>query len=230
MTEESTTTKHVHFEHSNKVRERIALVLFITVIAIAIFVVSLFFGTAKAFNVAATKVDEKAGTMEFCSSIIYSGVLVESPAKGEKLPDISNKKKVFTSDVRSEYIDKQASVVTIDLSDLSTIEDPLILDVGEKQVGIFAVQNYLPKAQVEKIVDGLKAGGANVILCIAPRSNMLGSFNGVDAILCTKEASSTETTDDHIEGTFIFRSAKVGQVGVLSISNSNAFIQKIFGE
>ena len=92
------------------------------------------------------------------------------------------------------------------------------------------MQNYLPKAQVEKIVDGLKAGGANVILCIAPRSNMLGSFNGVDAILCTKEASSTETTDDHIEGTFIFRSAKVGQVGVLSISNSNAFIQKIFGE
>ena len=230
MSNSEIDTEENHFEHSNRTRERIALIVFVSVIAVAIFVVSLFFGTAKAFNVAATKVDEKAGTMEFCSSIIYSGVLVETPAKGEKLPDNSNKKKVFTSDVRSEYIDKQASVVTIDLSDLSTIEDPFILDVGEKQVGIFAVQNYLPKAQVEKIVDGLKAGGANVILCIAPRSNMLGSFDGIDAILCTKEASSTETTDDHIEGTFIFRSAKVGQVGVLSISNSNAFIQKIFGE
>lgn len=230
MAEVQSDIEEHHFEHSNKVRERIALVIFISIIAIAIFVVSLYFGTARVFNVAATKVDEKAGTMEFCSSIIYSGVLVETPAKDEKLPDLSKKKKVYTSDVRSEYIDKQAKVVTIDLSEMSSIESPLILDVGEKQVGIFAVQSYLPKTQVDKITESLKEAGANVILCIAPRSNMLGTYDDVNAILCTKEASPSETTDDHIEGTFIFRSAKVGQVGVLSISNSNAFIQKVFGD
>ena len=199
--------------------------LFVTVIAVAVVVVSLFFGTAKAFNVAATKVDEKAGTMEFCSSIIYSGILVEDTPPAAPL-----KKPVYTSDVRNEYIDKQASVVTIDLYEISAIEKPLILDVGEKQVGIFSVQNYLPKAQVQRIVDELKEGGANVILCVAPRSNMLGGYDGVDAILCTKQRSPSETTAPTIENTFIFRAAEVGQVGVLSISNSNAFIQKVFGE
>ena len=210
-------------------RERIALVIFILVIALAIFVVSLYFGTAKVFNVAATKVDEKAGTMEFCSSIVYSGVLMETPEKGESVPDLSKRKRVYTSDVRSTYIDKQASVVTIDLNEMSSIEKPLILDVGEKQVGIFSVSSYTPKKLVKETVDDLREGGANVVLCVAPRSNMLGSYEGVDAILCTKEASPSEITEGHIGDTFIFRSAEVGQVGVLSISSSNAFIQKVFG-
>ena len=211
-------------------RERIALVIFIVVIAVAIFVLSLYFGTAKVFNVAATKVDEKAGTMEFCSSIIYAGVMLETPVKGTAPLSSSSKKKTFTSDVRNEYVDKNANVITVDLRELSEIDKPLILDVGEKQVGIFAIENYTAKPQVKKAVDYLKEGGANVILCIAPRSNMLGSYDGVDAILCTKETSPSETTDANIGNTFVFRSAKVGQVGVLSISNSNAFIQKIFGD
>ena len=223
MPEDNYNTNQVHFEHSNKVRERIALVLFVIVIAVAILVVSFYFGTARVFNVAATKVDEKAGTMEFCSSIIYSGVLVE-----ESPLNSLTKSQVYTSDIRNEYIDKQASVITINLSELAVIEKPLILDVGEKQVGIFSVQNYLPKAQVQRIVEELKEGGANVILCISPRSNMLGSYDEVDAIICTKEASPSETTAPTIENTFIFRSAEVGHVGVLSISNSNAFIQKVF--
>ena len=229
MTTQTNDTHHVPFEHSNKMRDRIALVIFILVIALAIFVVSLYFGTAKVFNVAATKVDEKAGTMEFCSSIVYSGVLMETPEKGESVPDLSKRKRVYTSDVRSTYIDKQASVVTIDLNEMSSIEKPLILDVGEKQVGIFSVSSYTPKKLIKETVDGLREGGANVVLCVAPRSNMLGSYEGVDAILCTKEASPSETTEGHIGDTFIFRSAEVGQVGVLSISSSNAFIQKVFG-
>lgn len=217
------------FEDSNRKREKIALVLFISIIAVAICVVVTYFGTARAFNVAATKVDEKAGTMEFCSSIIYSGVLTISTDLSSTSSGDSVKTKVFPSDVRSKYIDKQASVVTVDLNELSKSEQPLILDVGEKQVGIFAVQNYIPKNQVIKIVDSLKNDGANVILCIAPRSNMLGTTNGINAILCTKEKSPSETTDDHIGDTFLFRAAQVGKVGVISISNSNAFIQKIFG-
>ena len=228
LTAHTDDTHHVPFEHSNKMRERIALVLFIVVLALAAFLVSLYFGTAKTFNIAATKVDEKAGTMEFCSSIIYSGVLIQTPEKGESLPNLTKRKKVYTSDVRSSYIDKQASVVTIDLNEIAAIEKPLILDVGEKQVGIFAISSYTPKKQIEQTVEELKEGGANVILCVAPRSNMLGSYDGVNAILCTKEASPSETTEDHIEGTFIFRSAEVGQVGALSVSSSNAFIQKVY--
>lgn len=214
------------FEPSNKVRERVALVLFCTVIAAAIFVVSLYFGTAKAFNVAATKVDEKAGTMEFCSSIIYSGTLEKMLERG-KATDNSSLKKVYASDVRNQYIDKQAEVITVDLLEISKTEKPFVLDVGLKQVGVFAVQNYFPKSQVEKAVSELKEAGADVVLCIAPRSNMLGTYDNIDAILCTKEPSPTETTEDHIKNTFVFRSAEVGQVGVLSISTSNAFIHKV---
>ncbi len=220
--------EEVGFEHSNRTREKIALVLFVLIIAVAICVLVTYFGTARAFNVAATKVDEKAGTMEFCSSIIYSGVLPVTSDSSNKTSGGDSLEKVYPSDVRSNYIDKQASVVTVDLNELSKSENPLILDVGEKQVGIFAVQNYLPKKQVSRIVEDLKTDGANVVLCIAPRSNMLGTTEDIDAILCTKEKSPSETTEDHIGNTFIFRAAPVGKVGVISISNSNAFIQKIF--
>ena len=220
----------IELKQPSRARENVALVLFISTFILAIFIVATYFTTAKALNVTAAKVDEKAGTMEFCSSIIYSGIRETSADVNSKSTSTSSPDRIYPSDVRSNYIDKQASVVTIDLKAMAAIEEPLILDVGEKQVGIFALQNYLPKTQVTKIVDDLKEKGANVILCIAPRSNMLGTYEGVDAILCTKEASPSETTDDHINTTFVFRAAKVGQVGALSISNSNAFIQKIFSK
>lgn len=202
-------------------REIVALFLFIILIALGFFVISIYFGAAVPMNVVATKVDEAAGTMEKNSSIIYSGVLDNENSSNAKT------KRIYTSDVRSDYLSKSASVVTIDLQEYENLENPKVLKVGDKKIGIFSIKNYSSKLTIKNYVDSLKNAGADVILCITPRTTLLSTFEGINAILCTKEKAKNESDKSMIDNTFIFRAAEVGSVGVLSISSSNVFIQNV---
>ena len=205
-------------------REIVALFLFVLLLALGLFVISIYFGAAVPMNVAATKVDEAAGTMEKNSSIIYAGVLVDDDTK------ITSSSRAYTSDVRVDYLSKSASVVTIDLNEYANLDDLKVLKVGDKKIGIFALKNYCSKISIKKYVSDLQDRGADVVLCIAPRTNLLSTFEGVDAVLCTKPKSKTESDAPRIDNTFIFRAAEVGKVGVLSVSSSNVFIQNVIGD
>lgn len=284
-------TENLEFEISNSLRERIALVVFALTLVLAGVVIFLYFSNVVNFNVAATKVDESIGTMDFCYSIVYKGTGEESAVKdplyalklitdeeqkksnsddetsvfgdasksssedvesesaeentstqGKKANDVSSdseavKQKlieyeaklqpVYTSDVRCDYIDKKADLITVDMSQYENSEEPQIINLGTKKLGIFSITSYCTKINVEDYVFQLKEMGADLIMCIAPRSNMLGAYEGIDVILCTKEKSPSETSEGRIGKTFVFRSPNPKCVGVITVSDSNVFVQKV---
>ena len=284
-------TENFEFELSSSRRERIALVVFVLILVLAGVVIFLYFGNVVNFNVAATKVDESVGTMDFCYSIVYKGTGEESAVKDplyvlKRITDEEQKKTsssddasflddasksssadvksesaednltsqrtlgedispdreavrqklieyeaklqpVYTSDVRCDYIDKKADVVTVDMSQYENSEEPQIINLGAKNLGVFSIKSYCTKKNVEDYVAQLKDMGADLIMCIAPRSNMFGSYEGIDAILCTKEKSPSETSEGRIGNTFVFRSPNPKCVGVITISDSNVFVQKV---
>lgn len=268
------------FKEDNTLREKIALVVFVVVLAICAAVIVFYFGFSTSFNVVATKVDEKFGTMDFCYSIVYKGIgevsalgttseisdsesanntdgdssegsdaVADSESQSNRSLEnnstnpvtegekrirqaissglISDLTPVFVSDVRSDYIDKNSEVVTVDMHEIVDSGEPTVLKLGSKSLGVFSIDNYYTKEAIQSIVSQLKADGADVILCIAPRSNMFGTYDGIDAILCTKEKSPSESSEGRINNTFIFRSPNPSCVGVLSVSDSNVFIQSV---
>ncbi|MDO4841060.1 MAG: hypothetical protein Q3982_00075 [Phoenicibacter congonensis] len=284
---EDFSTEQEEFREDNTLREKIALVVFVVVLAICAAVIIFYFGFSTSFNVVATKVDEKFGTMDFCYSIVYKGIgeeaaigtisdasassakttgsedsentettsnsasdssgdtesgdedLNESKEKASVAEEeetlrqafssvlISGLSPVYVSDVRSDYLDKNSEVVTIDMQEIVDSGEPTVLKFGSKTLGIFSINNYYTKAAIQGVVSQLKADGADVIMCIAPRSNMFGTYEGIDAVLCTKEKSPSETSEGRVDNTFIFRSPNPACVGVISISDSNVFIQSV---
>lgn len=210
-------------------REKIALFFLITMILSGAYVIFKYFSTVTPFTVAATRVDEAAGTMNHYTALVYSGINDEASSKNKANKTTNSKKDVvYSSDIYSEYLDKSASIATLNIKEFMDKDDCQVMKVGNKKIGIFSISYYSRKQTINKIVADLKSKGADAIICICPRSVMLGSFDEINAVVCTKEKSPSENEEGHVDNTLIVRSPKVGRVGVLTISNSNVVSQKIY--
>lgn len=211
-------------------REKIALFFLIAMILSGAYVIFNYFSTVTPFTVAATRVDEAAGTMNHYTALVYSGINDEASSSKNKANKTTNSKKdvVYSSDIYSEYLDKLASIATLNIKEFMNKDDCQIRKVGNKKIGIFSISSYSRKQIINKTVADLKSKGADAIICICPRSVMLGSFDEINAVVCTKEKSPSENEEGHVDNTLIVRSPAIGRVGVLTISNSNVVSQKVY--
>lgn len=212
-----------HASKAKRTREKIALVLFVIICILGLYVITWYFSTATAYNVAATKVDETAGTMESYVTLIYEGTVPREDAE-TALPA---RRYVYPSDVRSLYIDKASSVATINLQDLQAEEEPTMLIVNGKKIGFFAIQSYARQTLIDEKIKALYDMKVDVVICICPRTTMLASFDRIDGIICTQQKSPSELSEGYNYSTFIARSPVQGAVGVLTISSSNVFTSSV---
>lgn len=224
---------------SRRTREIIALVIMVLLTILGLIVVFWFLSTANMFNEAATKVDDRAGTMDHYTTIVYSGTRkpdeIDEPLDTSNSSsdfDIDNVPKrgdfVYASDIRVAYENKGSDVMTLDVPSVESSESPIVYDVSSKKIAFFSVSSYTTKRQLEEIVGGLRANRAEIVVCIVPRSVMLGTFDGIDCVLCTEEKSPSETSEERIGNCLIARAAEVGSVGVLNITSSNLVSDKIY--
>lgn len=214
--------ENLHINNVSSKREKVALVLLSILVIAGIFVITRYLSTSTSFTIAATRVDETVGNLDHYSAIIYSGII-----KDEEKESIANKNQVYKNDIYKHYIDKQAYVSSIDLNDFSLSEQSRIVTVGNKKVGIFSILSYRTATSLNSYINYFKSKGTDVIICVAPRSNMVGSFDGIDTILCTKEKSPSEKSEGYENKTLIARSPFVGEVGILTISSSNVVSQRV---
>ncbi len=224
---------------SRRTREKIALVIMILLSILGFAVVLWFLSTANFFNVYATKVDDKAGTMEHYTTVVYSGIRVpdeiddsaERSTRSHDL-DLENIPKrgdfVYASDIRLAYEEKNSDVMTLDIASVEGSETPAIYEVSSKKIAFFSATSYMTKRQLDEIVDNLRSNKVDVIVCVTPRSLMLGTFDGIDCVLCTEEKSPSETSEERIGNCLIARAAEFGSVGVLNITSSNLVSDKIY--
>lgn len=142
----------------------------------------------------------------------------------EKQQEAAHGEGVYVSDVRDLYELKGASVITLKVGDPAYYADPVIIDSGNRSFGVFSLSSYASRVQMKGVVDSLKASGADTVVCIAPRSAMVSTCDGVDVLILTDEspegfeAMRAKKSD---EGTLAVLSPKRGTAGVIIFSSNN---------
>lgn len=229
---------------SKGIREKIALVVFAFLIVFAGVVLTSYFSTGRSWTKAATFVDDTLGNMNGYTGIVFNGVLPEPLETNEEaapspfssgsvsemirlttLPLLERSptgayEGVFLSDVRDIYESKGAKVITLDLRNLGYYAVPTVYRVGDKRIGVFSATSYLRPAQVETIVDDLKAKGASSVVCIAPREAFLSTSKGIDILLLTEDRSLTNMRIEDNDSTVV-TSPSVGEIGVILLSTND---------
>ncbi len=138
--------------------------------------------------------------------------------------------RIYASDVSELYETRGASALTLDAShDGARYADPVILDAGNKKVGVFSVKERLPRSGFQSIVDGLREDGAESVICITPRPSLVSSYDGVDVVLVTQGKHEYAIENSPDDGTVVTTSPLVGEVGVILLSSNNVPLVKTIG-
>ena len=130
-------------------------------------------------------------------------------------------KAVFVSDVRDLYERKGADVLTLDPANLDRYLDPQVLTIGDRRVGVFAVQVYASHVRLDEVRSFFEEQGVDVVVCLTPRADYLSSMTGIDDVIVTSDFESISTEGEFRGGTFVIASPAEGQVGVVLVTSSN---------
>lgn len=130
-------------------------------------------------------------------------------------------KAVFVSDVRDLYERKGADVLTLDPANLDRYLDPQVLTIGDRRVGVFAVQVYASHVRLDEVRSFFEEQGVDVVVCLTPRADYLSSMTGIDDVIVTSDFEDISTEGEFRGGTFVIASPAEGQVGVVLVTSSN---------
>lgn len=231
-------------------REKIALVVFLLLVAFAGVVLTSYFSTARTWNVAASFVDDTVGRMDGYTVLVYAGTVSPEdaaaeadPAADPAPPDVdpatnsiglailpllgsfggteAEAPTVFVSDVRSLYEQKDAAVLSLDIADAARYDEPQVLRAGGKRVGVYAVSSYASATLLSCYERHLREEGADLVVCIAPSSRMLGSYDHADVVVVTGAERGLPTTGEDRGRAFVVESPERGSVGVVVVTSSN---------
>lgn len=136
---------------------------------------------------------------------------------------------VYVSDVRDLYALKGANGLTLNLSDPSKYAEPMVLDAGSKKLGVFSVSAYISRAMLKSIVTQLEEDGADSIICIAPRTSLISTYDGLDVVILTKPQEGAPDEREH-PSTLVVESPEVGDVGVVLFTSNNVPSFKVVKE
>lgn len=215
---------------SQNARNKIALFILVCLIGLVGFAFCMYFRTVTPFVQVATNVDDNVGDMGRYSTIVYSGIRTPSKdyLKAEEFLARKQLKKLYVSDVRNIYEDKNSDVVTIDIQKMLDTSEPEIYDCGNKKVGIFSINCYLNKTYLNEKITYLKDQGAEIVMCVCPRTTMVSDYSNLNIVIATQNKSPQEEAEGMKGNCLIVRSPLSGNVGVIHISNSNVATAKDF--
>lgn len=198
--------------------------------------VVVFAGTAAPEPQTSRDAVDARSTMEAPYVAAGQGAPSDSPSEGvsqfiksvyqrfEKRKDAAGDEGVYVSDVRDLYELKGASVVTLKAGDADYYARPVVLRSKNRSFGVFSVGSYTSRVQMKAVVAGLKAAGADSIVCLAPRSAMVSTYDGVDVVVLTDESpqafeelAANRAPDDPL----FVASPQRGTTGVVIFSSNN---------
>lgn len=204
-----------------------------------------YFATGLTWTVYATSLDDKVGSMDGYTAIVYPGTVDEDQSddasyseEQEELPPISDTiglrvlsfyprvnvegyDGVYVSDVRDLYSGKEAEVLTINAQSFLNDPVPQLRYVGNKTVGIFGARSYITKNNVHKIVEMFKRENVDSIICVTKRLAMLSTLEGIDVVILTEDSLEYTETGNRVNDTLVIQAPKKGEAGVVFLSNNN---------
>ena len=137
-----------------------------------------------------------------------------------------SKKPLQASEVRDSYVDKGASVLTLDVSDPSIYSEGTIVKRAGKRIGVVSIEKPLNEVSAKRLLAQFVSAKVDIVVCIAPESNYVKGISGIDIVVCTEdeEVSTTGQTEGK---TFIVNAPTVGSVGAVLVSPSNVVSAKV---
>lgn len=277
----------------NRSRERAALVIFLALVAAGGVLLAAYFLTGRSWSVAATMVDDAAGSMESYAVVAFNGVVppedpppagasaassasASASSSGEAAREGSSSSpggavdpantmqdafgsygdgptdadiggsilsiferedrrqsasdgRVYVSDVRDLYSLKGADGVTLNLDDPSRYSEPVVMSAGGKKIGVFSVSSYASRAKLKSFRARLEDDGAETVLCIASRTSLISSFEGIDVVVLTTRQDESDP-EGRTGSTLVVESPEVGEVGVVVLTSNNVPSYKVVKE
>ena len=154
---------------------------------------------------------------------------IESILEREDRRKASSDDGVYVSDVRDLYSLKGAGGLSLNLSDPARYAEPSVLNAGGKKLGVFSVSAYVSRAKLKSIETYLWEEGAEAIVCIAPRTSLLSTYDGLSVVILTTACEGrADERDKH--GALVVESPEVGEVGVVIFSSNNVPSYKVVKE
>lgn len=193
-------------------REKIALVVFLALIALTMLGGFWYMNVGHSWNVAANNIDDAYGNMDGYTVILYDGVTVPTArdAESETVP-------VTYAAVDTSYESKNANVLKLDVVHPSNYEEGSIIRCGDKRIGVFSVQSNMTQAALQDFVDEFKEAKVDYIVCIAKQTSLVKDrVKGVDIVISLTRETGLSGTESN--GTYYVVSPSTGKIGALLIS------------
>lgn len=150
--------------------------------------------------------------------------LISSATEGEPEP-------LFVSDVRTDYLEKKASVLTIDALNAGRYAEPSVFLLEDKRVGVFSVDGPISQTRLNVFKEFFAQKEADVVLCLTPLGSNLASFEGIDIVVVTTAAENAyNTIGSEKDGAFVVRAPETGSVGAIFITSNNVVSAKAIDE
>lgn len=173
--------------------------------------------TADVADDAVSGASEKDGSSSSASS--SSGILGGFPFS-------SQKKEITVEEAQTSYEEKQATVFTLDTTNLGRYTEGTILKKGSHRFGVFSVVKPLSSIEIEKKVAYFKRLNVDFIVALVPDSTYLEGVPGIDIVISTQD-EDLFVMGETKNGTFYVDAPVVGRVGAILISPSNVVSAKV---
>ena len=169
---------------------------------------------------------QEYGTKSATDSNATSTSTAESASTQSKSSATESKKPLQASEVRDNYVDKGASVLTLDVSDPSIYSEGTIVKRAGKRIGIVSIEKPLNEVSAKRLLSQFVSAQVDIVVCIAPEASYVKGISGIDIVVCTEdeEVSTTGQTEGK---TFIVNAPTVGSVGAVLVSPSNVVSAKV---
>lgn len=202
-------------------REKIALVIFIGLILLTTLGAFAYLTVGHNWNVAATSIDDAAGSMDGYTAFVYPGTLVPT----EREANSSTSPLTITSVVKS-YKEKRASVIRLDTLHPEKYSDGIILKRANKRYGIFSVGETLTVTQAQNMITYFQKAEVDAIIALVPDPDVLiGPKHadlsvGIDILILGKR--NPELFDEYkTTNAYITTIPSTGKVGTVLVSPNN---------
>lgn len=142
-------------------------------------------------------------------------------------PRTSPLKEAMTVDkVKESYESKNATVFSLDASDLEQYREGTILKKGSHRFGVFSVTEPISSIMMEKQIAYFKRYKVDFIVALTPEKSYVENASGLDIVICTGDEGLFVMGETH-NGTFYVDTPTQGRVGAILISPSNVVSAKV---
>lgn len=140
------------------------------------------------------------------------------------------RKPVTVEDVRASYEDKNATVFSLDTTDLPHYREGVILKKGGHRFGVFSVDGRTSLMALRRQIAYFEKHEVDFVVALTPDKRLVERVaDGLDIVVSTQDEAlfvMGETAD----GTFYVDAPEKGSVGVILISLSNVVSAKVVEE